>query len=183
MVAPPAERSISIAADCFVPDWTAATRLPFCLALLGFGRLLDGAADLAGVRFFAVFVIGISFVQLQSAGCTAEAPQKLLGRRGGIPERQMRAGGKHSSAPIGAKCQSFLDNLVAQMARNRARDDPMGMGSRQNESGGEFRSGTRIFFPLRLFIKPDEALAAIMSPGQSHNVCWNGRDHQIVVQK
>jgi hypothetical protein len=60
MVAPPGQRSISIAADCFMPDRTAATRLPVCPALLGFGRLLDGAADLAAVRFFAVFVIGIS---------------------------------------------------------------------------------------------------------------------------
>jgi hypothetical protein len=48
------------------------------------------------------------------SGCTAEAPQKPLSRRGGIPERQKRAGSKHSSAPITAKCQSFLDNLVAQ---------------------------------------------------------------------
>src|SRR5262245_13204922 len=36
-----------------------------------------------------------------------------------------RAGSKHSSAPITSKRQSFLDNLVAQIARNRARDDPM----------------------------------------------------------
>jgi hypothetical protein len=35
--------------------------LPFCLGLLGFGRLLGGVVDLAAVRFFAVFVIGISF--------------------------------------------------------------------------------------------------------------------------
>src|SRR5262245_65216837 len=61
MVAPPGERSISIAANCFVPGRTAATRLPFCLALLSFGRLLEDAANLAVVRFFAVFVIGISF--------------------------------------------------------------------------------------------------------------------------
>jgi hypothetical protein len=32
MVAPPGERSISIAADCFVPDWTAA---PPCWASVG----------------------------------------------------------------------------------------------------------------------------------------------------
>src|SRR5262245_25270912 len=61
IVAPPGERSSSIASDCFVPDRTAATRLPFCLALRGFGRLLEHAANLAVVRFFAVFVIGISF--------------------------------------------------------------------------------------------------------------------------
>jgi hypothetical protein len=57
---PLGERSISIAADCFVPDRTAETRLLICLALLGFSRLRD-APDLAAVRFFAVFVIGISF--------------------------------------------------------------------------------------------------------------------------
>jgi hypothetical protein len=28
---------------------------------MGFGRLFEDAADLAAVRFFAVFVIGISF--------------------------------------------------------------------------------------------------------------------------
>jgi hypothetical protein len=61
MLAPPGERSISIAADCLVPDRTAVTRLPICLALLGFGRLREDAPDLAAVRFFAVFVIGISF--------------------------------------------------------------------------------------------------------------------------
>jgi hypothetical protein len=60
---------------------------------------------------------------LQPSGCTAEAPQKLLCRRDGIPEQQERAGRKHSSAPITSECQSFLDNLVAQIARNRAKDD------------------------------------------------------------
>jgi hypothetical protein len=35
--------------------------LPICLALLGFGWLREDAPDLATVRFFAVFVIGISF--------------------------------------------------------------------------------------------------------------------------
>jgi hypothetical protein len=69
MLAP--ERSISIAADCLVPDRTAAARSPFCLALPGFGRLRADAADLAAVRFFAVFVIGISFGLLQPSGCTA----------------------------------------------------------------------------------------------------------------
>jgi len=55
----------------------------------GFGRLREDAVNLAAVRFFAVFVIGISpSVQLQPPGCTAEAPQKRLCRRGGIPERQ-----------------------------------------------------------------------------------------------
>src|SRR5262245_39492074 len=39
----------------------AATRLLFLPALLGFGRLLDGAAERAAVLFFAVFVIGTSF--------------------------------------------------------------------------------------------------------------------------
>ncbi len=35
-----------------------------------------------------------------------------------------------SRAPIAPKCQSFLDYLVAQIANNRAQDDPMG-GSRR----------------------------------------------------
>jgi hypothetical protein len=95
--------------------------------LPGFGLLLNGVVNLTAVRFFAAFVIGISFGSGAASGCTAEAPQKLLSRRGGIPEQQKRAGSKHSSAPISAKCQSFLDNLVAQIALNRARDDPMGM--------------------------------------------------------
>src|SRR5262245_13599221 len=58
IVAPPGERSSSIASDCFVPGRTAPTRLPFCLAVLGRARLFDGAAGRAAVRFFAVFVIG-----------------------------------------------------------------------------------------------------------------------------
>jgi len=52
---------MSIAADCFVPDRTAATLLPLCPVLLDFGWLLDDAADRAAVRFFALFIIGISF--------------------------------------------------------------------------------------------------------------------------
>jgi hypothetical protein len=95
--------------------------------LLGIGRLVDGVVERAAVRFFAAFVIGISFGSGAASGCTAEAPQKPISRRSGIPEQQKRAGSKHSSAPITAKCQSFLDNLVAQIARNRTRDDPMGM--------------------------------------------------------
>jgi hypothetical protein len=72
---------------------------------------------------------GSPSVQVQPPGCTAEAPQNLLSRRGGIPEQQKRAGSKHSSAPITSKCQSFLDNLVAQFAGNRESDDPMGTAS------------------------------------------------------
>jgi hypothetical protein len=106
-----------IAADCFVPDRTAKTRLPLCPAFLSLGWLLDGAADRAAVRLFALLIIGISSVQLQHACCTTEAPQKLLRRRGEIPELQKRAGSKHSNAPITSKCQLFLDNLVAQIER------------------------------------------------------------------
>src|SRR5262249_42276447 len=68
----------------------AATRLPFCPALLRFGRLLDGAADLAAVRFFAVFVIGISFGLAAACRLHRRSPAKLLRRRGGIPVRQKR---------------------------------------------------------------------------------------------
>jgi hypothetical protein len=75
MVVPPGERSISIAADCFVPGRTE-TRLPFCPALLGFGRLLDGVLDLAAVRFFAVFVIGISFGSVASLPAALPKPRK-----------------------------------------------------------------------------------------------------------
>src|SRR5689334_13058507 len=92
MVAPPGARSMFIAADCFVPDRTAKTRLPLCPAFLSLGWLLDGAADRAAVRLFALLIIGISSVQLQHACCTTEAPQKLLRRRGEIPELQKRAG-------------------------------------------------------------------------------------------
>src|SRR5262245_36063761 len=61
MVAPPGERSMPIAADCFVPDRTAATRLSLCPAFLSFGWLLNDAADRAAVCFFALFIIGTSF--------------------------------------------------------------------------------------------------------------------------
>jgi hypothetical protein len=57
---PPGARSMSIAADCFVPERTAKKRLPLCPAFLSFGWLLDGAADRAAVRFFALIIIGIS---------------------------------------------------------------------------------------------------------------------------
>src|SRR5262245_3070288 len=100
MVAPPGERSSSIAADCFVPDRTAATRLLFWPALLGLGRLLDGAAERTVVRFFAVFVIGISFGSATASRLHRRSPAKALSRRGGIPEQQKRAGSKPSSAPI-----------------------------------------------------------------------------------
>jgi hypothetical protein len=56
-------------------------------------------------------------------------------RRGGIPERQERAGSKHSSAPITSKRQSFLDNLVTQIANNRANDDSTGTRYVRFESG------------------------------------------------
>src|SRR5215813_15174030 len=78
MVAPPGERSMSIAADCFVPHWTAATRLPVFSALLCFGRLLDGAADLAAVLFFAVFLIGISFGSVAACRLHRRSPAEAL---------------------------------------------------------------------------------------------------------
>jgi hypothetical protein len=125
MLAPLGERSISIAVDCFVPDRTALARLLFCLALLGFGRLREDAADLAAVRFFAVFVIGISFGSVATSRLHRRSPAAAHAPAGRDPGAAKRAGSKHSSAPITSKCQSFLDNLVAQIARNRARDDPM----------------------------------------------------------
>jgi hypothetical protein len=85
MVAPSGERSISSAADCFVPDRTAATRLPVCPALLGFGRLLDGAADLAAVRFFAVFIIGISLGSGAASRLHHRSPAKALKPAGRDP--------------------------------------------------------------------------------------------------
>jgi hypothetical protein len=85
MVAPLGERSISMAADCFVPGRTAATRLPFGPALLGFGRLLDGVVDLAAVRFFAVFVIGISFGSGATSRLHRRSPAKALKPAGRDP--------------------------------------------------------------------------------------------------
>jgi hypothetical protein len=85
MVAPPGARSMSIAADCFVPDRTAKTQLPLCRTFLSFGWLLDGAADRAAVRFFALIVIGIS---LGSIANMPAAPPK--------PRRSSYAGGARS---------------------------------------------------------------------------------------
>src|SRR4029453_13281336 len=76
MVAPPGERSIFIAADCFVPGWTAAGGVPFCPAFLGFGRILDFAAHFAAVRFFAAFVIGISFGSVATCRLHRRSPAK-----------------------------------------------------------------------------------------------------------
>ncbi len=67
---------MSIAADCFVPD-RMAVGSPFSPAFLAFGRLLDDAADLFVVRFFAAFRIGIPSVQRRPSGCTAK-PRKSL---------------------------------------------------------------------------------------------------------
>jgi hypothetical protein len=85
MLAPLGERSIFIAADCFVPDRTAATRLPSCLALLGFGRLREDAADRAAVRFFAVFVIGISFGSVAASRLHCRSPAEALRPAGRDP--------------------------------------------------------------------------------------------------
>src|SRR5262245_51303242 len=83
MVAPPEERSISMAADCFVPGRTA--RLPFLPALLGFGRLLDGAAERAAVRFFAVFVIGISLDSVAASRLHRRSPAEAIKPAGRDP--------------------------------------------------------------------------------------------------
>jgi hypothetical protein len=87
--------------------------------LLGF-RLLDGVVDLAAVRFFAAFVIGISFGSGQPAGCTAEAPQKPLSRRGRIPERQ-KARRKHSTVALGShrNASPFWIILLLSLAGNQ----------------------------------------------------------------
>jgi len=89
----------------------------------GFGRLRDGAVNLAAVRFFAVFVIGISFGSVAAFRLHRRSPAEALMPAGRDPGAAKRAGSKHSSAPITSKCQSFLDNLVAQIARNRAEND------------------------------------------------------------
>src|SRR5262245_63943002 len=100
MVAPPGERSSSIAADCFVPGRTAATQLSFWRVLLGFGRLLlEEAAERPAIRLFALFVIGISFGSVATCRLHRRSPAEALCWRGEIPERQKRAGSKHSSAP------------------------------------------------------------------------------------
>src|SRR5262245_2672429 len=104
MVAPPGEHSISIAADCFVPDRTAATRLLFLPALLTFGRLLDGAAERAAVRFFAVFVIG----DLLRFSCSLPAaPPK--------PRRSSYAGG---ADPGATKSEPEASTVTLRSQRN-----------------------------------------------------------------
>jgi hypothetical protein len=88
--------------------------LPICLALLGFGRIREDAADLTAVRFFAVFVIGISFGSVAASRLHRRSPAEALMPAGRDPGAAKRAGSKHSNAPITSQCQSFLDNLVAQ---------------------------------------------------------------------
>jgi hypothetical protein len=89
----------------------------------GFGRLREDAVNLAAVRFFAVFVIGISFGSVAAFRLHRRSPAEALMPAGRDPGAAKRAGSKHSSAPITSKRQSFLDNLVAQIARNRAEND------------------------------------------------------------
>ena len=82
----------------------------------GFGRLREDAVNLAAVRFFAVFVIGISFGSVAAFRLHRRSPAEALMPAGRDPGAAKRAGSKHSSAPITSKCQAFLDNLVAQIA-------------------------------------------------------------------
>src|SRR5262245_65705952 len=98
MLAPPGERSISIAADCFVPDRTAATRLPICLVLLDLARLLEDAGNLV-VRFFAVFVIGISFGSVAASRLHRRSPAEAHAPAGRDPERAKAPGTKHGTPP------------------------------------------------------------------------------------
>jgi hypothetical protein len=110
---------MSIAADCFVPDRTAKKRLPLCPAFLSFGWLLDGAADRAAVRFFALIIIGISLGSIAARLLLHHrSPAEALTPAGRDPgATKAHPGNKHSNAPITSKCQLFLDNLVAQIER------------------------------------------------------------------
>ncbi len=83
----PGVRNISIAAACFVPD-RKAVGAPVSTAFLAFGRLLDDAADLFVVRFFAAFRIGISFGSAQPIRPHRRSPAKAYkpaGRDPGAP--------------------------------------------------------------------------------------------------
>ncbi len=87
MVAPPGERNMSIAVDCFVPDRTAVGA-PFSPAFSAFSRLLNDTADLFVVGFFAAFGIGISFGSAQPNRLHRRSPAKAYkpaGRDPGAP--------------------------------------------------------------------------------------------------
>jgi hypothetical protein len=56
--------------------------------MLGFGRLLEDTVNLAAVRFFAVFVIGISFGSVAAFRLHRRSPAEALMPAGRIPERQ-----------------------------------------------------------------------------------------------
>src|SRR5262245_32823884 len=80
MLAPSRERSISMAADCFVPD-RATTGAPFVSPFFRFETLVrDETADLAVERFFANFVIRISFGSMQQL---AALPKPRRGHQAG----------------------------------------------------------------------------------------------------
>ena len=93
--------------DFATVDRTELVRF-FILLLFGRGTVL---------RFEFGLLIGISFGSAASIAATAEAPPQRRSRRGRIPERP-NAQNHRTTAPITAECQSFLDNLVAQLARS-----------------------------------------------------------------
>ncbi len=70
-------------------------------------------------RLFIDFAMGI-FLQLElSSGRTTEAPQWHSRRRGEIPEVDDHLTGIDSTALFAAECQSFLNNLVAQIPAHK----------------------------------------------------------------
>jgi hypothetical protein len=74
--------------------------------------LSTGAAE----RFLTDFDIKILRSVEAASRRTTEAPPRPSGRRGRISEHPYALGIGHSTAPIAAECQSFLDNVVAQFA-------------------------------------------------------------------
>src|ERR1700692_910715 len=89
--------------------------------LLALGSAVCGAAfaaatgagqDIAG-RFLADLVMEIPRA-VRGAPRPPEAPPRRSSRRGRISKRPWRPETDDSTAPIGADCQSFLDNVVAR---------------------------------------------------------------------
>lgn len=76
----------------------------------------------AGNDFFAAVDIEILRSIEAASRRTTEAPRRPCSQRGRISGRLLGAS-EHSTAPIAAKCQSFLDNVIAQFGGVRARDD------------------------------------------------------------
>ena len=120
MVAPAGDRSMAMTRDCLEP--ASAPRRAGSSAVGGEGVAAEMGFGEAAKDFLARFdmeilrSVGSGVAPHHRSPTSANEPAGLDLRSAWAPETG------HSSAPIALKCQSFLDNVVAQFGRPRACD-------------------------------------------------------------